>query len=333
MNTTKLRWGILGCAAIAEGSVIPGIQASETGIVQAIASRELDKAEETAAQFGIPVTYGSYEELLADSEIEAVYIPLPNHLHKEWTLKAAEAGKHVLCEKPLALDAAEALEMVQACEAAGVHLAEAFMYRHHPRYEIMKEVMRSGEIGEVRSIHGTYTYNHADENDNVRFHRHMGGGSIYDVGCYPISAARFLLDQEPHAATVKAFFSPDHDHVDMMATGLLEFPDDVAVTFDCAMWASPRNTLEILGTLGRIQAHSAFVSRPNPSCHFFIVKDEELREVVVPYENPYSLQADNLANAIWGVRPLRFEPLDAVKNMRVIDACLKSAGTSQRVEL
>jgi xylose dehydrogenase (NAD/NADP) len=333
VNTTKLRWGILGCAAIAKGSFIPGVRESQTGMIQAISSRSFDKAKDTAAEFEIPTFYGSYAEILEDPDIDAVYIPLPNHLHKEWTVRAAAAGKHVLCEKPIALDEAEAKEMVDACEYAGVFLAEAYMYRHHPRWQIMKDIMQSGEIGEIRNIHATYTCNHSHLQENVRFHRHMGGGSIYDVGCYPITAARFLLDQEPFATTVKALFSPKHDDVDMMATGLLEFPGDIALSFDCAMWASPRNTLEILGTNGRIQAHSAFVSRPNPSCHFFIVNDTEMREMIVPYENPYALQADDLAYAIWERKPLRFQPKDAIFNMRALDACLRSAREHVRIQI
>jgi xylose dehydrogenase (NAD/NADP) len=333
MTTSKLRWGILGCAAIAKGSFIPGVRLSRTGFVQAIASRNFDKAKETAKAFDIPTYYGSYAELLEDKDIDAVYIPLPNHLHTEWTIRAAAAGKHVLCEKPIALNAAEALRMVEECEKAKVCLAEAFMFRHHPRYQIMKELIESGEIGELRNIHGTYTYNHADKKGNVRFKREMGGGSIYDIGCYPISAARFLLGQEPVAATVQAFFSRDHDDVDMMATGLIEFPNNVSLSFDCSMWASPRNTLEILGTTGRIQAHSAFVSRPNPSSHFFIINVKEMREMVVPYENPYALQADDFAYGIWGVKPPRFEPMDSVRSMRVIDACLKSARENIRVPI
>src|SRR3954471_18213982 len=152
----KLRWGVLGCANIAIDSVIPGVKGSQTSEVLAIASRGLEKAKRTADDLNIERAYGSYNELLQDPDIDAVYIPLPNHLHKEWTIRAAAAGKHVLCEKPIALDEAEAKEMVEACEHAGVFLAEAYMYRHHPRWQIMKDIMQSGEIGEIRNIHATY---------------------------------------------------------------------------------------------------------------------------------------------------------------------------------
>jgi predicted dehydrogenase len=331
MVANQLRWGILGCAGIAERAVIPGIHASETGVVAAIASRDLAKSKEMAAKLNIGQAYGSYEEILADSEIDAVYIPLPNHLHMEWTLRAAQAGKHVLCEKPIALDAVQAEKMVTACEQAGVQLAEAFMYRHHPRYDRIKDIIRSGEIGAIRGIHGSFTFNNAASSGNVRFHRYMGGGSLYDVGCYPISAARYLLEQEPNAATMHAFFSPEHDDVDMMASGLLEFTGGVALTFDCGMWAAGRNTLEVVGALGRIELPSAFVTHPSPGSNFFVITKDGRREVDVPDVNQYALQADDMAYAIWGKRPLRFEAMDAVRNMRVMDACLQSAREHVRV--
>ncbi|MNI09680.1 Glucose--fructose oxidoreductase precursor [compost metagenome] len=333
MSSNPLRWGILGCAGIAVRAVIPGIRASETGIVTAIASRDLTKSQETANTLNIPTAYGSYEELLADPNIDAVYIPLPNHLHKEWTILAAQAGKHVLCEKPFAMNAAEAEEMVEACESAGVQLAEAFMYRHHPRYTQMKEIINSGEIGDIRGIHGAFTFNSSGANANVRFHRHMGGGSLYDVGCYPISAARYLLEREPEAATVHAFLSPQHDEVDMMASGLIEFSGGVALTFDCGMWAAGRNNLEVLGTLGRIEVPSAFVSPQDAGSNFFVITKDGRREVEAPVVNQYALQADDLAHAAWGNKQLRFKSNDAVANMRVLDACLKSAYERIRVPI
>lgn len=332
MDKRKLRWGILGCANIAKGSVIPGIQQSQSGEVIAIASRDGQKASETAAKLNIPVAYGSYEQLLADPDVDAVYIPLPNHLHKEWTIKAAEAGKHVLCEKPLALTAAEATEMVDACAWAGVHFAEAFMYRHHPRYQQILDVIQSGEIGELRGIHSTFTFNASGAKGNVRFHREMGGGSIYDIGCYPISVARLIMGVEPEAVTVQAFFSPEHGNVDMMASGLLEFPGHVALTFDCAMWAASRNTLEILGTTGRIEVPSAFVSRPDGSSNFYVITSER-REVEVPQINQYSAQADEFAAVVLDGAMPKFTSQDAIANMRVIDACLQSAERRERVLL
>ncbi|MEK3723456.1 Gfo/Idh/MocA family protein [Paenibacillus sp. FSL H8-0034] len=333
MSQKKLRWGVLGCAGIAKRAVIPGIQQSQTGEVAAIASRNEDNARKTAEQFQIPTAYGSYEALLNDETLDAIYIPLPNHLHKEWTIKAAQAGKHVLCEKPIALDATEAAEMVAACEQAGVKLVEAFMHRHHPRYAMIKEIIQSGEIGEIRGLHGVFTFNSSKNTGNVRFNQEMGGGSLYDVGVYPISTARMVLGQEPEAATVHAFFSPDHDNVDMMASGILEFPNSVALTFDCGMWAAGRNVFEILGTEGRIEVPSAYVTRGNADDHFIVTVGGQRREVEVPYVNQYALQADDLGRSILDGTPLRYESSDAVLNMRVIDACLKSARERARVVL
>lgn len=333
MSEKKLRWGVLGCAGIAIRSVIPGIQQSQTGEVAAIASRDLEKGKQTAAQLDIPKAYGSYEELLADPDIDAVYIPLPNHLHKEWTIRAAEAGKHVLCEKPIALDAAEAEEMAAACAKAGVVFAEAFMYRYHPRYAMIKDVIRSGEIGDLRGLHGVFTFNNAKASTNVRFRKDWGGGSLYDVGVYPISAARLILEQEPEAATVHALFSPQHDDVDMMASGILEFPNSVALTFDCGMWAAGRNVLEIVGTDGRIEVPSAFVVRQSEADNFFVIVGGERREVEVPRLNQYALQADAFGRSALRGEPLPFAPGDAVLNMRVVDACLASARERRRVEI
>ncbi|UJF31908.1 Gfo/Idh/MocA family protein [Paenibacillus hexagrammi] len=333
MSMSKLRWGILGCANIAIRACIPGIQNSETGVVTAIASRNLQKSKETAESLNIPTAYGTYEELLADPNVDAIYIPLPNHLHKEWTIRAAEAGKHVLCEKPASLTAAETEEMVAACEKAGVLFAEAFMYRHHPRYARVKEIIASGEIGEIRGIHAAFTFNNPDDAANVRFVKEMGGGSLYDVGCYPISAARMILGEEPEAVTTHAFFSPQHDNVDMMMSGLVEFSGGVALTFDCGMWADFRNTVEVLGTRGRIEIPSAFITPTEESGSFYVIGADGRREEQVPYLNQYALQADDIAYAAWGKKPMRFEPADAVKNMKVIDACLKSAEERSRIVL
>lgn len=334
MNSVqKLRWGILGSASIAVESVIPGLQQSELNEVTAIASRDEDKAKQTAEQLGIDKAYGSYEALLADDSIDAVYIPLPNHLHREWTIRAAEAGKHILCEKPLALTEQEAQEMVQACADAGVHLAEAFMYRHHPRYEQIRDIIASGEIGEIRGMHSTFSFNNSNASGNVRFRRDWGGGALYDIGCYSISVARLLLGQEPSAATVIGMFSPQHDQVDMMASGLLEFDNHIGVTFDSSMWAAFRNTLEVLGSDGIIEVPSAFISGQDRSSNFYVTAGGERREIEVPQVNHYSLQGDDMARAVLQGKDLRFAPSDAVANMKVLEACLRSAEERTRITL
>lgn len=331
MSVEKLKWGILGCAGIARRAVIPGLHLSEINEAAAIASRDADKAKKTAEELQIPVAYSSYEALLEDDSIDVVYIPLPNHLHKEWTIRAAEAGKHILCEKPLALTEKEAAEMAEACAKAGVLLSEAFMYRYHPRYDRIQEIIAAGEIGEIRGIRSAFTFNNAANKGNVRYRKEWGGGSIYDVGCYPITAAKLLLGKEPEAVTVQALFSPEHDDVDMMASGLLEFGDSVSLSFDCGMWAAFRNPLEVVGTDGIIEVPSAFVTGEPGSANFFVTARGERREVEVPHLNQYTLQADHLASAILNGTPLKYEPSDAISNMRIIDACLKSARERSRV--
>lgn len=328
----KLQWGILGCANIAIGAVIPGLKQSELNEVTAIASRDIDKATTTAEELQIPKAYGSYEELLEDPSIDAVYIPLPNHLHKEWTIRAAEAGKHILCEKPLALTEAEAVDMAEAAAKAGVHLSEAFMYRYHPRYDIIKDLLDSGAIGEIRAIHSSFTFNNSGNSQNVRFRKDWGGGSIYDIGCYPINAARILLGSEPEAVTVQAFFSPEHDNVDMMASGLIEFEGNVGLTFDCGMWAAGRNPLEIIGTTGIIEVPHAY-SFPANGASIFLTQNGERKEMPVPSVNAYSEQGDHFANVVLNNASVRYGVDDAINNMKVIDACLRSAHDRIRVTL
>jgi len=329
----KLRWGILGCAQIAVNDIIPAIRQSELGEVAAIASRDESKAGRTAETLGIPQAYGSYEALLADDSIDAVYIPLPNHMHYEWTIRAADAGKHILCEKPLSLNVREAEQMVEACEKHGVKLAEAFMYRYHPRYERILEIIRSGEIGELQCLQGTFTFNIGSASDNFRLKADMGGGALYDVGCYLISAGRLLLGREPKAATVRSLFSPKHGDVDLMAAGLLEFGDGLNMTFQCGMRAEFRDTVEITGTDGRIDIPNAFLPWPGLTANYFVTVKGERREEQAEALNTYRLQVDSFARSILNEGPLAFDTMDAVANMKVIDACLQSAKEEARVEL
>lgn len=327
----KLRWGIMGCAQIATGSVMPAIMDSETGMITAVASRGLEKSSAVAEEFGIDKAYGSYEELLADKDIDAVYIPLPNHLHREWVIRAAEAGKHILCEKPIALNSEEAAEMVKACNDAGVHLAEAYMYRHHPRIAELQEIISSGEIGELRSIRGTFTYNDATDTSNIRFKSAWGGGSLYDIGCYPLSAARLLFGAEPEAVTVQAMFSPEHDNVDIMASGLVEFPKGLSLIFDCGMWAYNRQLLEILGTDGMIEVPMPFNAR-DEDAEFFVHTGEGVRRVDATGANPYTREVDDFAAAVFTGKKL-FAPEDAVLGMQLIETCLASAKKRERISM
>jgi D-xylose 1-dehydrogenase (NADP+, D-xylono-1,5-lactone-forming) len=325
----RLRWGVLGTAGIA-GTVVPAIGRSEHGRVDAIASRDLGRAREQAGELGIPTAYGSYGDLLADPAIDVVYIPLPNFLHREWVLAAVAAGKHVLCEKPLAITADDAQEMVDAAGAADVVLAEAFMYGHHPRYDILHAVVRSGEIGEVRSITGTFTFDATDEPDLTVFAGHPGGGAIYDVGCYPLHAARTLLGAEPVAVTAHAQVSPAHGSADMMTCALVEFPDGVSLLLQCGMWAADEDGLRITGSKGRIEMPSAFFAAPGAE-GFTVQVGEARRDVEVPHADHYTLQADRLARAVLFGEPLRYPPGDPVRGAAALEACAESLRSRARV--
>ncbi|MFI2858356.1 Gfo/Idh/MocA family protein [Paenibacillus sp. JSM ZJ436] len=330
--STKLRFGIMSTAKIARNSMIPGILKSDRCEVTAIASRNAEKAAEVAERFDIPRSYGCYDELLNDPNVDAVYIPLPNHLHKPWSIKAMQAGKHVLCEKPAALNE---LEIRQVAEAAQEHkrvFAEAFMYRYHPKHARVRELIESGEIGQIRGIHGSFTFNNAGDKSNVRYSREMGGGSVYDVGCYPISAARMIYGMEPRAVTCHAMFSEEHDGVDMMAHGMLEFEEGLGLTFECGMWAYSRCSLEIAGTEGRIELPSAFGwERMEDQAQILIHTPRGTREEKLGAHNHFALQADAMAAAVLDGIPLPYGMDDAIYNMRVIDACQRAIHTSSRV--
>ncbi|OIB02771.1 oxidoreductase [Paenibacillus sp. LC231] len=328
----KLRFGIMSTARIARNSMIPGILKSERCEVGAVASRNAEKASELAERYHIGKYYGSYDELLEDPDIDAVYIPLPNHLHKPWTIKAAQAGKHILCEKPAALTEADVREMAEVAKAHNVLFAEAFMYRYHPKHARVREIIESGEIGQLRGIHGSFTFNNAEDKSNVRYSKDMGGGSIYDVGCYPISAARMIYGQEPKAVTAHAFFSEEHDGVDMMVHGMVEFEDGLGLTFECGMWTYSKCSLEIAGTDGRIELPSAFGwERMEDMAQICVHTARGSREEKVGIYNHFALQADAMAAAVMDGTPLPYGPEDAISNIRAIEACLQAARSSSRV--
>lgn len=328
----KLRFGIMSTARIAKNSMIPGILKSNRCEVEAVASRDAGKAKELAERYLIGKSYGSYDELLADPDIDAVYIPLPNHLHKLWTIKAVEAGKHVLCEKPAALSEADVREMAEAAQRNGVCFAEAFMYRYHPKHARVREIIESGEIGELRGIHGSFTCNNADDKSNVRYSKEMGGGSIYDLGCYPISAARMIYGREPVAVTAHALFSEEHGGVDMMVHGMMEFEGGLGLTFECGMWTYARCSLEIAGTEGRIELPSAFGwERMEHMTQILVHTAKGTREEKVGICNHFALQADALAAAVFDGTPLPYGPEDAISNMRALEACIAAAYSSSRV--
>lgn len=328
---TPLRWGVLGTAEITH-RVIPAMSASETAEVVAIASRTADRAEASAGLLGIPKAYGSYAELLADSEIEAVYIPLPNFLHLEWVLAAAAAGKHILCEKPMAITAADAQRMVDAATAANVVLVEAFMYGHHPRYDQIHEIVRTGEIGELRAISGTFTFNASDEVGLTAFAGHPGGGAVYDVGCYVMHAARQLLGTEPLAVTANAQVSAAHGGIDMMTSALVEFPDQISLLLKCGMWAADEDSLSIHGSLGRVEVPSAFFCASGKE-GFSVLIDDTARYEAVPLVDHYTLQAEAVWAAVRQASPVRYQLRDPVRGAAALEACVRSFQTHTRVEI
>ncbi|AIC94470.1 Gfo/Idh/MocA family protein [Shouchella lehensis] len=330
MVSKQLTWGILGTATIAKQSMIPGILESSTGSIGAIASRSLDKAQAFASEFSIPTAYGSYEELVADPSIDAVYIPLPNHLHKEWVIRSAKAKKHVLCEKPISLNQSELEEMKRVCEENNVLLLDAFMYRYQERYTLIKNHIKNGDIGDLRGIRSSFSFNNAGALDNFRMKKEFGGGSLYDIGVYPLSLARMIFEEEPEAITVHSYSPDSHNGVDMSAAGLVEFNNGRFLTFDCGMWAAYRNDAEILGSTGRILIPDPFTGGLEG---FQLIQGSEQRQIDVEDTNHYAKQADYFAHVVWGETANRFGIEDSLANMRLLDGALASQEKRERVVL
>ncbi len=322
-----VNWGVISTALIGTEKVIPAMQKSRHCRIQAIASRDLALAQRWATALGIPKAYGSYEELLADPEIEAVYNPLPNHLHVPWSIKAAEAGKHVLCEKPIALDAEEAGQLVAARNRTGKLITEAFMVRRHPQWLRARELVRQGKIGELRAVQGFFSYFLTDPK-NVRNMADIGGGGIYDIGCYPIVTSRFLFGAEPTRVVGLIEYDPVLK-IDRLASAILDYPEGQA-SFTCATQLVPYQRMQIFGTSGRIEVEIPFNAPPDKPCHIFVddgsaLGDASAREESFPVCDQYTIQGDLLSEAIRSGKPPEFPLEDAVRNMRVIDALFRSA--------
>ena len=324
-----VRWGVLGAANIAVGKVIPAMQHSTHMHVVAIASRDLRKAETAAKKLGIPRAYGSYEELLADADVEAVYNPLPNHLHVPWSIKAAEAGKHVLCEKPIALSAAEVDQLIAARDKTGVQMAEAFMVRAHPQWAAVRELIAEGRIGELRLVVGQFSYFRRDPSD-IRSQVDWGGGALMDVGCYPITLSRWLFGEEPLEVVGLVDRDPELA-IDRLASGLLRFSSGQA-TFSCAMQLVHHQRMQVYGTEGRIEIEIPFSPPPGTECRIFVDDGTQLggasAEVIVfPAVDQYRLQGERFSEAVRGIGAVPVSLEDARGNMRVIDALFRSATT------
>lgn len=326
-----LRFGILSTANIAQKALIPAIQRANNAEVKAIASGS-GKAGEVARSLHIPKTYDSYEALLEDPEIDAVYIPLPNHLHKEWVIKAAQAGKHVLVEKPAALNARDTKEMVDACRQHGVTFMEAFMYQFHPQHERVKEVMASGEIGEVQLMRASFSFYLGNRDKNIRMDPEKGGGSIYDIGCYCLHTFRNILGKEAASVMVKGEVDSDFG-VDTSAYGIIEMENGIPAMFDCSFNMPFRTVYEVIGTKGKITVPRAY--RPDNEGDVGIVrieKDEESREEKMSGDQ-YKLQVEHFSKAAMSGGKLKYTGEHTIRNMELIDACYESLRQNKEVEV
>ena len=320
-----VKWGILSTADI-NNKLLAGAAESDDVEVVAVCSRDLSRAESFAARWGIGRAYGSYDELLADAEIEAVYIPLPNTMHAEWSIKAVGAGKHVLCEKPFSRHVGEVEAAWDAADAAGRLLSEAFMYRHHPQTAKLVELVRSGAIGELRVIRAAFSYSLYDAG-NIRLRTDVEGGALMDVGCYCVSGAR-LLAGEPVAVAGSAHIGSSG--TDWVFAGMMRFPGDVTALFDCGTSLPNRDELEAIGTEG-----SLFLDDPW-HCNEPVIelrRDGEVERIEAARGNPYRLELEGMNAAIRGERPLLLGRDDALGQARAIEALFEAAATGRQVEL
>ena len=325
MNRERIRWGILSTANIGVKCFIPGVLASPNGEIAAVASRELDRARDVANELGIPKAYGSYEELLADPNIDAIYNPLPNALHAQWTIAAAKAGKPILCEKPLAVSSAEAQDMIDAAERCGVPLMEAFMYRFHPQHARVRELLDRGELGEVRAVRSTFTFQlEPFKPENVRLRGDLAGGALMDVGCYCVNAARMVFGEEPISASAHWDFRAIYG-VEVSLAGILTFSGGRTATFDCGFRAAGVGSYSIACERGQIDVPAAFV--PDAATETTVrvtVRGDERYERIAGVDQ-YEREATEFADAILRQRPLRIPPSDAVATLRAIEALHRSA--------
>lgn len=327
----KVRWGILGTATIALTKVIPAMQRSPWCEITAIASRESSSAREAASELHIPRAYGSYEELVADVAVEVIYNPLPNHLHVPWTIKAAGAGKHVLCEKPIALNAEEARTLIDVRNRTGVRIQEAFMVRTHPQWLETRRLIRSGRLGTLRSITGFFAYSNPDPT-NIRNKLGFGGGALMDIGCYPITLSRFMFETEPRRVLGVIERDPVFG-TDSLTSAVLDFPNGHS-TFTCSTRLAPYQRMIFLGTEGRIEVLIPFNAPNDRPTKILLDNGDDLTaenaEIIsFPVCDQYEIQGSLFSQAIREDREQEIPLEDAISNMVVIDAVFRSATTGQ----
>jgi predicted dehydrogenase len=323
---SQVRWGVLSTADIGMSKVTPAIQRASNAEVVAIASRDAARSAAAAAELGIPTSYASYEALLAAPDIDAVYIPLPNDQHAEWTIRAAEHGKHILCEKPLAMSARQAREVADACSEAGVKLQEAFMYRHHPTWVEVVRLVRSGSIGELEGIQTWFSYRN-DDPGNIRNQVAHGGGAVMDIGCYAVNVSRMLFAAEPVAVTARVRTDPVMG-IDTLTSGVLEFPGGGQSTFTVCIRCEDYQRVHVVGTSGRIEVEIPFNIPPDRPTRLFVTAGGEppvapaTQTLTFPPSDQYTHQAEEFGRAILDGTDVPVPPGDAVANMAVIDAIL-----------
>src|SRR5271168_3165009 len=329
--TKKLRWGVLSTANIGLRKVLPAMQLGQFTAVTAIASRDLPKAQQAAAALGIATAYGSYEELLADPEIDAIYNPLPNQMHVPWTIRAAEAGKHVLCEKPLSLTAAEAETLLAVRARTGVKIGEAFMIRSYPQWLRVRELLDEGRIGELRSVMGFFSYFNIDP-ANIRNNIESGGGALMDIGCYLVHASRYAFAQEPERVVALIDRDPQM-HTDRLTSAMLDFAGGQSI-FTCSTQVVPYQRIHFLGTRGRIEIEIPFNAPPDRPTRLFIDSGKDvfgsgITTETFPVCDQYTLQGDAFSKAVIENTEVPVPVEDAIGNMAVIEAIFASAKSGQ----
>ncbi|MCK5516370.1 MAG: Gfo/Idh/MocA family oxidoreductase [Desulfobulbaceae bacterium] len=321
---SKVRWGVLSTAKIGREKVIPGIQKSSNGTVAAICSRNQEQAENTAKLLNIRKAYGAYEDLLNDSEIDAIYIPLPNHLHVEWAIKAIQAGKHVLCEKPIGISSNEASTLLQEAQKYPfLKVMEAFMYRFHPQWSKVKALINDGVIGEVKTVNSFFSYFNIDP-QNIRNKIDVAGGALMDIGCYCVSLPRFLFNEEPF----RVVSTIDRDPVmktDRLTSAMIDFSDGKTSTFTCSTQLMPYQRVHIFGADGQIEVEIPVNPLKDASSKVWVRTKTSVEEIVVAAVDQYTVQAEMFAKAILEDSQVPIDLSDAVNNMKVIEALFESA--------
>jgi predicted dehydrogenase len=327
----KVRWGVLSTAKIGLHKVIPAMQKSMYCEVVAIASRSPEKAKSAAARLGIPKYYGAYQDMLYDPDIDAVYIPLPNHLHVPWSMKCLEAGKHVLCEKPLALTADEASGLLDMSQKhPDLKIMEAFMYRFHPQWQKAKELVHEGGIGQLKTIHSIFSYYNVDAAD-IRNKADIGGGGLMDIGCYNISLSRLIFNQEPKQVFGFVEYDPRFK-TDCLTSAILNFGSGTS-TFTCSTQLCNFQRANFFGTSGRIEIEIPFTAPNDKSCRLWHQNGQEIREIVFDPVDQYTIQCDEFSRAILNDSPVPYPLEDGVQNMRVIEAIFNSARENRWIGL